>query len=46
MITSAGHVKLIDFGLAVELENDVVLLSPSECFLYLPPELLKPVLIN
>jgi len=39
MLDSSGHVKLIDFGLAVELINDVQPLSPTGSLIYMAPEM-------
>jgi len=40
MLDSKGHVKLIDFGLACELTNDVMPLSPTGSIIYMAPELI------
>lgn len=39
MLDTSGHVKLIDFGLAVELLDDVMPLSPTGSIIYMAPEL-------
>ena len=39
MLDSEGHLKLIDFGLACELVDDVMPLSPTGSIIYMAPEL-------
>lgn len=40
MLDSVGHVKLIDFGLAIELTDDVQPLSPTGSLIYMAPEMI------
>jgi len=41
MLDAQGHVKLVDFGLAVEIHGDVEPLSPTGSFIYMAPEMIK-----
>ena len=41
MIDGCGHVKLIDFGLAVRIKNDVEPMSPTGSLIYMAPEMLR-----
>lgn len=41
MLDDTGHVKLIDFGLSVEVKNDIEPLSPTGSFIYMAPEMIK-----
>jgi len=40
MLDSSGHVKLIDFGLAFEMSDEVQPLSPTGSLIYMPPEMI------
>jgi serine/threonine kinase 32 len=41
MLDENGHVKLIDFGLSVEVKNEIEPLSPTGSFIYMAPEMIK-----
>jgi serine/threonine protein kinase len=41
MLDGEGHVKLVDFGLAVEIHEDIEPLSPTGSFIYMAPEMIK-----
>jgi len=41
MLDADGHVKLIDFGLACEVAQDVIPLSPTGSIIYMAPELIN-----
>ena len=41
MLDSSGHVKVVDFGLACELQGDECPMSPMGSLIYMAPELLS-----
>jgi serine/threonine protein kinase len=41
MLDGEGHVKLVDFGLAVEIVEDVEPISPTGSFIYMAPEMIR-----
>jgi len=41
MLDAQGHIKLIDFGLAVEIKDKEGPMSPMGSLIYMPPELLS-----
>lgn len=41
MLDASGHVKLIDFGLAVEMIEEVMPMSPTGSLIYMAPEMVE-----
>jgi serine/threonine protein kinase len=41
MLDARGHVKLIDFGLAVEVRLDDESVSPTGSLIYMAPEMIR-----
>ena len=41
MLDAAGHVKLIDFGLAVEVRQEDEPVSPTGSLIYMAPEMIR-----
>jgi len=41
MVDERGHLKLVDFGLAIQFKKSVERISPKGSLVYMPPELLR-----
>ena len=41
MLDARGHVKLIDFGLALEIHSEEEPVSPTGSLIYMAPEMIR-----